>query len=164
MSSGSDVIFYSTGRSFRTSHIVPYAANLLFVLYDCRRGPRLQLLVNETPLRFPGLPAEDAPLYREVRAAYRHLLDGCDFRRECEGRSEGRAPNTELWPPWPHLHYYLKSLSRAHAVRDQSETDAVKPIQVVQLQMFPWVWIRSGFSSCWTESSGFIDSDKTLES
>ncbi|XP_013878762.1 multiple inositol polyphosphate phosphatase 1b [Austrofundulus limnaeus] len=84
------------GRSFRTSRIVPYAANLLFVLYDCRHGPRLQLLVNETPLRFPGLPAEDAPLYREVRAAYRHLLDGCDFRSECEGRAEGRGPNTEL--------------------------------------------------------------------
>ncbi|GLD71102.1 multiple inositol polyphosphate phosphatase 1-like protein, partial [Lates japonicus] len=84
------------GRSFRTSRIVPYAANLLFVLYDCQRGPRLQLLVNETPVRFPGLESEDAPLYRDVRATYRHLLDGCDFHRECEGRTGGRAPNTEL--------------------------------------------------------------------
>ncbi|XP_018544332.1 multiple inositol polyphosphate phosphatase 1 [Lates calcarifer] len=83
-------------RSFRTSQIVPYAANLLFVLYDCQRGPRLQLLVNETPVRFPGLESEDAPLYRDVRATYRHLLDGCDFHRECEGRTGGRAPNTEL--------------------------------------------------------------------
>ncbi|XP_070783440.1 multiple inositol polyphosphate phosphatase 1b [Enoplosus armatus] len=84
------------GRSFRTSLIVPYAANLLFVLYDCQRGPRLQLLVNESPVRFPGLEAEDAPLYRDVRATYRHLLDGCDFHRECEGRPRGRGPNTEL--------------------------------------------------------------------
>ncbi|XP_008302818.1 multiple inositol polyphosphate phosphatase 1b, partial [Stegastes partitus] len=84
------------GRTFRTSRIVPYAANLLFVLFDCQRGPRLQLLVNESPVRFPGLQAEDAPLYRDVRAAYRHLLDGCDFHRECEGRSGGRGPNTEL--------------------------------------------------------------------
>lgn len=84
------------GRSFRTSLIVPYAANLLFVLYDCQRGPRLQLLVNESPVRFPGLEAEDAPLYRDVRATYRHLLDGCDFHRECEGRPGGRGPNTEL--------------------------------------------------------------------
>ncbi|AWP18222.1 putative multiple inositol polyphosphate phosphatase 1 [Scophthalmus maximus] len=83
------------GRSFRTSRIVPYAANLLFVLYDCQRGPRLQLLINESPARFPGLE-EDAPLYRDVRALYRHLLDGCDFHRECEGRSGSRAPNTEL--------------------------------------------------------------------
>lgn len=84
------------GRSFRSSLIVPYAANLLFVLYDCQRGPRLQLLLNESPVRFPGLEAEDAPLYRDVRATYRHLLDGCDFHRECEGRSGGRGPNTEL--------------------------------------------------------------------
>ncbi|KAM9837114.1 multiple inositol polyphosphate phosphatase 1-like isoform 1-T3 [Aulostomus maculatus] len=83
-------------RSFRTSEIVPYAANLLLVLYDCQRGPRLQMLINETPVRFPGLPAEDTPLYRDVRATYRHLLDGCDFYRECEGRSGGRGPNTEL--------------------------------------------------------------------
>lgn len=83
------------GRSFRTSHILPYAANLLFVLYDCQRGPRLQLLLNESPVRLPGL-REDAPLYREVRAAYRHLLDGCDSHRECEGRAAARGPNTEL--------------------------------------------------------------------
>lgn len=84
------------GRTFRTSLIVPYAANLLFVLYDCQRGPRLQLLLNESPVRFPGLESEDAPLYRDVRATYRHLLDGCDFHRECEGRTGGRGPNTEL--------------------------------------------------------------------
>uniref|UniRef100_H3BZE6 Multiple inositol polyphosphate phosphatase 1 n=1 Tax=Tetraodon nigroviridis TaxID=99883 RepID=H3BZE6_TETNG len=83
------------GRSFRTSHMVPYAANLLFVLYDCQRGPRLQLLLNESPVRFPGLK-DDAPLYRDVRATYRHLLDGCDFDRECEGRAAGRGPSTEL--------------------------------------------------------------------
>ncbi|XP_041829645.1 multiple inositol polyphosphate phosphatase 1b [Melanotaenia boesemani] len=85
------------GRSFRSGRIVPYAANLLLVLYDCRGGPRLQLLVNETPVGFPGLQ-EDAPLYRDVRAAYRHLLDGCDFRWECEGRGGGggHGPNTEL--------------------------------------------------------------------
>ncbi|XP_028264605.1 multiple inositol polyphosphate phosphatase 1b [Parambassis ranga] len=83
-------------RHFRTSRIVPYAANLLFVLYDCQRGPRLQLLVNESPMRFPGLEAEDAPLYRDVRATYRHLLDGCDFHGECEGRPGGRGPNIEL--------------------------------------------------------------------
>ncbi|KAF3853012.1 hypothetical protein F7725_013700 [Dissostichus mawsoni] len=44
------------GRTFRSGLIVPYAANLLFVLFDCQRGPRLQLLLNEKPVRFPGLP------------------------------------------------------------------------------------------------------------
>ncbi|KAF7649824.1 hypothetical protein LDENG_00135410 [Lucifuga dentata] len=84
------------GRSFRTSRIVPYAANLLFVLYDCQRGPRLQLLLNEMPVQFLGLEEQDAPLYRDVRAIYRHLLDGCDFHKECEVKPEGRGPNTEL--------------------------------------------------------------------
>nr|XP_061808050.1 multiple inositol polyphosphate phosphatase 1-like [Nerophis lumbriciformis] len=84
------------GRLFRSSLLVPYAANVVLVLLDCARGPRLQLLVNEAPVRFPGLPDEDAPLYRDVRAAYRHLLDGCDFRKECEGAAAGRPPNTEL--------------------------------------------------------------------
>ncbi|XP_071770200.2 multiple inositol polyphosphate phosphatase 1b [Centroberyx gerrardi] len=82
------------GRSFRSGRIVPYAANLLFVLYDCRRGPRLQLLLNEAPLRFPGLE-EDAPPYEAVRDAYRHLLQGCDFHSECEVKP-GRRTNTEL--------------------------------------------------------------------
>lgn len=81
-------------RVFRSSSIVPYASNILFVLFDCPRGPRLQLLMNESPVRFPGL-SQDLPLYRDVRATYRHLLDGCDFYRECEGRPN-RAPNTEL--------------------------------------------------------------------
>ncbi|KAF1373423.1 hypothetical protein PFLUV_G00238710 [Perca fluviatilis] len=49
------------GRSFRSGLIVPYAANLLFVLYDCQRGPRLQLLINESPVRFPGPETEAAP-------------------------------------------------------------------------------------------------------
>ncbi|KAM7370285.1 hypothetical protein PAMP_009846 [Pampus punctatissimus] len=68
------------GRSFRTSEIVPYAANLLFVLYDCQRGPRLQLLINESPVQFPGLETEDTPLYRDVRATYRHLLDRLEVK------------------------------------------------------------------------------------
>ncbi|XP_077358814.1 multiple inositol polyphosphate phosphatase 1b [Festucalex cinctus] len=85
------------GRRFRSSQLVPYAANVLLVLLDCARGPRLQLLVNEAPVRFPALPDDDAPLYRDVRAAYRHLLDGCDYAEACGGAATGgRTPNTEL--------------------------------------------------------------------
>ncbi|XP_061667190.1 multiple inositol polyphosphate phosphatase 1b [Syngnathoides biaculeatus] len=83
-------------RHFRSSSLVPYAANVVLVLLDCARGPRLQLLVNEAPVGFPGLPEENAPLYRDVRAAYRHLLDGCDFHKECEGAVGGPRRNTEL--------------------------------------------------------------------
>ncbi|CAN9499728.1 unnamed protein product [Ophioblennius macclurei] len=74
-------------RSFRTSRMLPYAANLLFVLYDCGAGDvRLQPLLNEQPVTFPGLNAPQAsmPRYQDVREHYKDLLQGCDFETECE--------------------------------------------------------------------------------
>ena len=74
-------------RSFRTSQMLPYTANLLLVLYDCGdQGLRLQPFLNERPLAFPGLGANEgyAPLYKDVREHYRYLLDGCDFEKECQ--------------------------------------------------------------------------------
>ncbi|XP_037637253.1 multiple inositol polyphosphate phosphatase 1-like [Sebastes umbrosus] len=76
-----------TQRSFRTSHMLPYAANLLLVLYDCGGGDlRLQPLLNEKPVTFPGLTEQQAsmPLYQDVRENYRELLQGCDFETECQ--------------------------------------------------------------------------------
>ncbi|CAB1445678.1 unnamed protein product [Pleuronectes platessa] len=74
-------------RSFRTSHMLPYAANLLLVLYDCGGGDlRLQPLLNEKPVTFPGLAEQQAsmPLYQDVKGHYRELLQGCDFEAECQ--------------------------------------------------------------------------------
>ncbi|XP_078128696.1 multiple inositol polyphosphate phosphatase 1a [Sander vitreus] len=76
-----------TQRSFRTSHMLPYAANLLLVLYDCGGGDlRLQPLLNEKPVTFPGLTDQQAsmPLYQDVKYHYRELLQGCDFETECQ--------------------------------------------------------------------------------
>uniref|UniRef100_A0A3Q1HLD8 Multiple inositol polyphosphate phosphatase 1 n=1 Tax=Anabas testudineus TaxID=64144 RepID=A0A3Q1HLD8_ANATE len=76
-----------THRSFRTSHMLPYAANLLLVLYDCGGGDlRLQPLLNEKPVTFPGLTDQKAsmPLYQDVREHYGELLRGCDFENECQ--------------------------------------------------------------------------------
>ncbi|KAG9345998.1 hypothetical protein JZ751_007813 [Albula glossodonta] len=70
-------------RTFRTSGIVPYAANLVLVLYDCEKGLRLQLLLNERPLTFPNV-SHAAPLYETVRELYKDLLQGCNFEEECE--------------------------------------------------------------------------------
>ncbi|XP_072246981.1 multiple inositol polyphosphate phosphatase 1-like [Leuresthes tenuis] len=75
-----------TQRSFRTSSMLPYAANLLLVLYDCGGGDlRLQPLLNEKPVTFPGLNDRQAsmPLYQDVREHYKDLLHGCDFETEC---------------------------------------------------------------------------------
>ncbi|XP_069000694.1 multiple inositol polyphosphate phosphatase 1-like [Embiotoca jacksoni] len=74
-------------RSFRTSFMLPYAANLLLVLYDCGGGDlRLQPLLNEKPLTFPGLTDQQAavPRYRDVLERYGDLLQGCDFEAECQ--------------------------------------------------------------------------------
>ncbi|XP_076599794.1 multiple inositol polyphosphate phosphatase 1-like [Chaetodon auriga] len=76
-----------TQRSFRTSHMLPYAANLVLVLYDCGGGDlRLQPLLNEKPVTFPGLtdPRAPVPLYEDVKEHYRELLQGCDFETECQ--------------------------------------------------------------------------------
>ncbi|KAI3363274.1 hypothetical protein L3Q82_011902 [Scortum barcoo] len=71
-------------RSFRTSHMMPYAANLLLVLYDCGGAElRLQPLLNEKPVTFPGL-TDSMPLYQDVKEHYKELLEGCDFETECE--------------------------------------------------------------------------------
>ena len=74
-------------RSFRTSHMLPYAANLVLVLYDCGGGDlRLQPLLNEKPVTFPGLTDQKAsmPLYEDVKEHYKNLLNGCDFETECQ--------------------------------------------------------------------------------
>uniref|UniRef100_A0A8C7L192 Multiple inositol-polyphosphate phosphatase 1a n=1 Tax=Oncorhynchus kisutch TaxID=8019 RepID=A0A8C7L192_ONCKI len=75
-------------RAFRTSRMMPYAANLVLVLYDCSGNLRLQALLNERPLAFPGLAdnqgEEGAPLYQDVRDHYGELLQGCDFEKECQ--------------------------------------------------------------------------------
>lgn len=74
-------------RSFRTSYMMPYAANLLLVLYDCGNGDlRLQALLNEKPVAFPGLTdlTSSMPRYEDVRSHYRELLRGCDFETECQ--------------------------------------------------------------------------------
>ncbi|XP_061647041.1 multiple inositol polyphosphate phosphatase 1-like isoform X1 [Phyllopteryx taeniolatus] len=77
-----------TQRSFRPSFVLPYTANLLLALYDCGEGDlRLQPLINENPVTFPGLPeGQEAsmPLYRDVRELYKELIHGCDFETECE--------------------------------------------------------------------------------
>ncbi|XP_061692593.1 multiple inositol polyphosphate phosphatase 1-like [Syngnathoides biaculeatus] len=75
-------------RSFRPSLMLPYAANLLLALYDCEEGDlRLQPLINEKPVTFPGLTEgqqSSMPLYRDVKEHYKELIHGCDFETECE--------------------------------------------------------------------------------
>lgn len=76
-----------TERVFRTSHMLPYAANLVLALYDCGEGQlRVQPLLNEKTVTFPDLSDQQSsmPLYADVKERYKELLQGCDFETECQ--------------------------------------------------------------------------------
>ncbi|XP_028845711.1 multiple inositol polyphosphate phosphatase 1-like [Denticeps clupeoides] len=70
-------------RTFRSGRMVPYAANLVMVLYDCPEGRRLQAHLNEKPLTLPRFQ-ELSPLYEEVKRTYKHLLQGCNPESVCQ--------------------------------------------------------------------------------
>ncbi|CAM9103919.1 unnamed protein product [Lampetra planeri] len=75
-----------TKHARENNYMLPYAANFLLVLYDCGGGElRLQPLLNEKPVTFPGLadPQVSMPLYEDVKKHYRELLQSCDFETEC---------------------------------------------------------------------------------
>ncbi|NP_957394.1 multiple inositol polyphosphate phosphatase 1b precursor [Danio rerio] len=81
-------------RVFRSSKILPYAANVVLVLYECSDGLRVQLFLNEKPMIFPSMN-HAAPLYERVRKHYSKLLHGCDFNKECD-LPQLNLRNTEL--------------------------------------------------------------------
>ncbi|TRY98730.1 hypothetical protein DNTS_034762 [Danionella cerebrum] len=70
-------------RVFRSGQIVPYAANLLVVLYKCPEGTRMSLRLNEKSLDVPGL-ADPVPMYEDVKKRYSTLLGGCDQESVCK--------------------------------------------------------------------------------
>ncbi|NWU03907.1 MINP1 phosphatase, partial [Urocynchramus pylzowi] len=76
-------------RKFRSGRIVPYAANLAFVLYHCehvnasQEEYRVQLLLNEKLLSFQH-SNETTSTYTDLKDYYRDLLENCHFKEECE--------------------------------------------------------------------------------
>lgn len=84
----SDNYASQTKRTFRTSHMLPYTANLALVLYECGDGElRVQPLLNEKAVAFPALSElSQMPLFTDVKEGYKHLLQGCDFDAECHLR------------------------------------------------------------------------------
>ncbi|XP_077095606.1 multiple inositol polyphosphate phosphatase 1a [Siphateles boraxobius] len=70
-------------RMFRCGRIVPYAANLLVVLYKCPEGIRMGVRLNEKSLTLPGL-TDPVPVYEDVKKHYSALLGGCDQETVCK--------------------------------------------------------------------------------
>ncbi|XP_062493885.1 multiple inositol polyphosphate phosphatase 1 isoform X2 [Pezoporus occidentalis] len=76
-------------RKFRTGRIVPYAANLVFVLYHCDqvKNPeeeyQVQMLLNEKLMLFQH-SNETISTYADLKDYYKNILENCHFKEECE--------------------------------------------------------------------------------
>ena len=82
-------------RKFKTSEILPFSANVMFVLYECVPDDQhqtryfstnnffLKLYVNEVARQIPGCEELHCP-YRTVRDWYQAQVDECDFKKVCE--------------------------------------------------------------------------------
>uniref|UniRef100_A0A8C8R4I1 Multiple inositol polyphosphate phosphatase 1 n=1 Tax=Pelusios castaneus TaxID=367368 RepID=A0A8C8R4I1_9SAUR len=88
-------------RKFRSGHIVPYASNLIFVLYHCdqAKGPeeeyQVQILLNEKLLPFPH-SGKTVSLYTDLKNHYKDILQNCHFSEECELSKTNNTSTDEL--------------------------------------------------------------------
>ncbi|XP_053306502.1 multiple inositol polyphosphate phosphatase 1 [Spea bombifrons] len=94
--------FSSQGdRKFRSGQIVPYASNLVFVLYHCELAKtpqeefQVQMLLNENLLPFPH-SHESVCLYEDLKKQYGHLLNYCHVKEECDLFKAMHASEDEL--------------------------------------------------------------------
>uniref|UniRef100_A0A6J0UFN3 Multiple inositol polyphosphate phosphatase 1 n=1 Tax=Pogona vitticeps TaxID=103695 RepID=A0A6J0UFN3_9SAUR len=75
-------------RKYRSGRIVPYASNLLFLLYHCDQTSfpeeeyKVQILLNERLLQFPH-SGETVSLYTSLKNHYKDLLQNCNFAEVC---------------------------------------------------------------------------------
>nr|XP_020012307.1 multiple inositol polyphosphate phosphatase 1 isoform X3 [Castor canadensis] len=76
-------------RKFRSGHIVPYASNLIFVLYHCENAKtpkeefQVQMLLNEKVLPL-AYSQETVSLYEDLKNHYKDILQSCQTSEECE--------------------------------------------------------------------------------
>lgn len=75
-------------QKFRSGTIVPYASNLLFVLYHCdlvespKEEYQVQVFLNENLLPLPH-SQQSVCLFDDLKKQYSHLLN-CHVKEECE--------------------------------------------------------------------------------
>ncbi|XP_052619267.1 multiple inositol polyphosphate phosphatase 1 isoform X2 [Peromyscus californicus insignis] len=75
-------------RQFRSGRIVPYAANLIFVLYHCENAKtpqeefQVQMLLNEKVLPLAH-SQETVALYEDLKNHYKDILQSCQNSKEC---------------------------------------------------------------------------------
>uniref|UniRef100_A0A8C5S1U0 Multiple inositol polyphosphate phosphatase 1 n=1 Tax=Laticauda laticaudata TaxID=8630 RepID=A0A8C5S1U0_LATLA len=83
-------------RKFRSGRIVPYAANLLIVLYHCDqpKSPKdeykVQILLNEKLLPFT-YSGKTVSLYAKLKNHYKCFLQNCEFSKVCSIKKNGSS-------------------------------------------------------------------------
>ncbi|XP_077115014.1 multiple inositol polyphosphate phosphatase 1 [Ranitomeya variabilis] len=88
-------------QRFRSGRIVPYASNLVFVLYHCdftenpREEYQVQMLLNESLLPFPH-SQESVCVFEDLKKQYSHLLNRCHVKDECQLTNLTRTSEDEL--------------------------------------------------------------------
>ncbi|CAH2322164.1 multiple inositol polyphosphate phosphatase 1 isoform X1 [Pelobates cultripes] len=88
-------------RKFRSGRIVPYASNLVFVLYHCDLAEtpedeyQVQMLLNENLLPFPH-SHQSVCVYDDLKKQYSHLLENCHVTEECKLLKVGHVSEDEL--------------------------------------------------------------------
>ncbi|XP_008948371.1 PREDICTED: multiple inositol polyphosphate phosphatase 1-like [Merops nubicus] len=76
-------------RKFRSGRIVPYGANLVFVLYHCdhvtaaEEEYQVQMLLNEKLMSFHH-SNKTISTYADLKDYYKDILENCHFKEECE--------------------------------------------------------------------------------
>lgn len=76
-------------RKFRSGQIVPYASNLMFLLYHCENAKtskeefRVQMLLNEKVLPLAH-SQETVSLYEDLKNHYKDILQSCHTNEECK--------------------------------------------------------------------------------
>lgn len=89
-------------RKFRSGRIVPYAANLVFVLYHCdqvktsKEEYQVQMLLNEHLMSFHH-SNETISTYADLKDYYKDILENCHFKEECELPKVNVTAIDELW-------------------------------------------------------------------
>ncbi|XP_060097238.1 multiple inositol polyphosphate phosphatase 1 [Heteronotia binoei] len=76
-------------RKFRSGRIVPYAANLVFVLYHCdqvqspKEEYKVQILLNEKLLEYPS-SKKTVISFANLKNRYKDILQKCHFTDVCD--------------------------------------------------------------------------------
>ena len=80
-----DNFVWNIGRQWRTARVLPFASNMVFVLFRCTLETyKIQLYINERLVPIPGCSSAEACPYSEFVQMMRPIIETCDLDVICE--------------------------------------------------------------------------------